>query len=273
MRKRLAILTALLPLTLAIFVALLVVAQKPLPVKGNDQQNQPQDKCSETNHNAQAVAATEVEEENAANAQRYAYYKAHHKEYLKAAIAPANLSNWVLTGLGVIGGIVAVLTLWVIKRQTNLQAAAMQQWVDVETRGVEVAKRPGKPFALELQFEAVNNTPYLLTIKKIVTTIAFYPGEWERFPVCESVRLPPGKDGKVSGYPFYIETTVETKEGFERRTLFSISGDVTFKDCLGTKQTQWFGGLYECEPGNFRYLKPIGTVADKQEKKRDQKAD
>ncbi len=147
----------------------------------------------------------------------------------------------------------------------------MQQWVDVETRGVEAVSRPGKPFVLELRFEAVNNTPFLLTVQKIVTTVALYPGEWERFTVSESVRLPPSRDGKESGYPFYIETGIETKEGFERRTLFTISGDVTFKDCLGAMQTQWFGGLYECEPENFRYLKPLGTVPDKQEKKRGQK--
>lgn len=263
MLKRLAILTVLA-------WSILAGAQKPLPVQRNEQQNQPQDKSGETSQNTQAIAATEVEEENAANAQRYAYYKAHPKEYLKTAIAPANLSNWILAGLGVIGGIIAGSTLWVIKRQIDLQAAGMQQWVDVEARGVEIVTCWKKGFALQLQFEAVNNTPWLLTIQKIVTTVALYPGEWERFTVSPGERLPPSKEGKSSGCPFFIETGMETKEGFEKRTLFTISGEVTFKDCLGIIRVQSFDGLYECSPGHFAYLEPIGISPDKQEKKRKQ---
>jgi hypothetical protein len=66
------------------------------------------------------MQSPEVSKENAENAERYAYYKAHPKEYLKAAIAPANLSNWVLAFLGIIGGLVAILTLFVIKRQLDM---------------------------------------------------------------------------------------------------------------------------------------------------------
>jgi len=144
----------------------------------------------------------------------------------------------------------------------------MQQWVDVEPRGVEVITgwRPGrKPFEIRLQFEAVNNTPFLLTIQKTVTTISLWAGHSETSTVDVGGSLPPCRNGKSGGHPFYIETGIETKEGFERGTLFTINGEITFRDCLGKIQEQWFGGLYECAPGHFEKLSVSGVVPDKQE--------
>jgi hypothetical protein len=118
---------------LAIFgllvLGVLGCAQKPLPMNGGQQQQQPQPHAETPHPAAPQPCTSEVCKENTGNAERYAYYKAHPKEYLKAAIAPANLSNWILAGLGVIGGIVALGTLLVIKRQTDHMVASERAWL------------------------------------------------------------------------------------------------------------------------------------------------
>jgi hypothetical protein len=241
-------------------------------VDGSHQQEQTQRQADTSQPAAPIPCASEVCKENAENAERYTYYKAHPKEYLKAAIAPANLSNWILAALGAIGVLGAILTLVVIKRQVVLQGAAMQQWVDVETRGVSVKTTWNKPFTLELQFEAVNNTPFLLTINKIVTTVALWCDAWEEFTVETWDRLPPAKDGKISGHCFYIETSMATKEEFEKVTLFTMTHKITFTDCLGKKRTQWFSGHYDCGPDRLERMGYMGIVPDKQEHKYDPRA-
>jgi hypothetical protein len=58
-------------------------------------------------------------------------------KYLEDAFAAANLSNWVLACLGIIGGIVAVFTLRLIKRQANTmdkQAADARESSEEATR-------------------------------------------------------------------------------------------------------------------------------------------
>jgi hypothetical protein len=98
----------------------LACAQKPLPVDRSQQQQQPQKQAQAPQPAAPQPCTSEVCKENAENAERYAYYKSHPKEYLKAAFAPANLSNWILAGLGAVGGLLAILTILVIKRQADL---------------------------------------------------------------------------------------------------------------------------------------------------------
>jgi hypothetical protein len=108
---------------------LLAAIQKPLPVLGKDQQQQAQTKSAENQPSASSVIASEIDKENTENAERYAYYKAHPKEYLKAAFAPANLSNWILAGLGVIGGVIAAITLSTFKRQTDHIITSERAWI------------------------------------------------------------------------------------------------------------------------------------------------
>lgn len=101
-------------------LGVLTSAQKPLPVDGSHQQEQTQPHVDKAPLVAPPPCASEVCKENAENTERFAYYEAHPNEYLKAAIAPANLSNWILAFLGVIGGVVAVITLFLIKRQADI---------------------------------------------------------------------------------------------------------------------------------------------------------
>lgn len=118
---------------LAILVILFAFAQIPLPMKGENRQNQAQDRTSKADLDAQAAATAEVNEETAANAERYAYYRTHPKEYLKAAVAPANLSNWVLAALGIVGGIVALCTLFAIKKQAHHTVTSERAWLIIKS--------------------------------------------------------------------------------------------------------------------------------------------
>jgi hypothetical protein len=130
MLKRLAILGILL-------VGALTCAQEPLPVNGGKQQEHPQAHTDTGQPAAPPLCTSEVCKENAENAERYAYYKAHPNEYWKAAIAPANASNWILTILGGIGGGVAVITLILIKSQADTMET---QAKDARESGVEATK-------------------------------------------------------------------------------------------------------------------------------------
>lgn len=173
----------------------------------------------------------------------------------------------------------AFLTLYAIWRQVKesaaatkamresirIQEAGMQQWIDVETRGMETSAKWVRPVSFRLQFEAINNTPWLLTIQKIETTVSLWAEKWETFTVSHCVPLPPSRDGKSSGYGFYVESDEVNKVLSERGdTLPTINGEITFKDCLGNICVQPFGGFYSCGPAHFEYMKPIGVVPDKE---------
>lgn len=256
---------------LAILVLVLACAQKPFPIQGEYQHNQPESKAAESYPNAQAVAAAEVEEENAANAQRKVYYQAHPQEYFWASIAPANFSNWILAGLGLVGGVLGGLTLWTINRQVNLQAAALRQWVDVE--GVEAgsdklaiinALLSGHE-QIELRLQAVNNTPYPLTLKKIVSHLNQYkPSDhdrWDRFEARETVILPPSKGTMKSSHPFFIPISIEEEmvEVFHAgRYPVGVRVDILFEDCMGKKQKQEFAGMYMIGPDCLKALPYAG---------------
>ncbi len=165
----------------------------------------------------------------------------------------------------------AFLTLYAIWRQVKesaaatkamresirIQEAGMQQWIDVETRGMETSAKWVRPVSFRLQFEAINNTPWLLTIQRIETTYAVWCDKWETFTVSHLVPLPPSRNGGNSGYAFFLEVD-------SMNSLPTISGKITFKDCLGNTRIQPFGGLYECGPDHFEYLKPVGIVPDKE---------
>lgn len=103
----------------------------------------------------QSVALTEVNKDNAENAQRYAYYRAHPKEYLKAATGPANASNWILACLGIIGAIVGIRTLLVVGRQVTNAMRSDRAWLVVETAEL-VEGNPSQPGQVFVQCAVKN---------------------------------------------------------------------------------------------------------------------
>jgi hypothetical protein len=117
---------------LAVLAFLSAAAQNPLPTLGNEQPRQTQVATEKSGPNVQPAARLEADKGNAENAQTFAYYKAHPKEYLKAAIAPANASNWILACLGIIGAGVGIGTLWVVGRQVTNAMRSDRAWLVVE---------------------------------------------------------------------------------------------------------------------------------------------
>ena len=180
-------------------------------------------------------------------------------------------SNWALA-------VVGVATVWAIWKQAketaqatnamretvDLQKASMEQWVDIEPGGTET---PGvsntKPFEFRPMFEAVNNTPFPLTIRKIITKVSLSANEWETFTVAPYQILPPSNPDKKRSYPFFLDMTMpEIPIGWEQHgTVITVNGELTFVDCLQRIRTQQFGGLYRCGPAAFEYLKPSGIIA------------
>jgi|ERR1035438_5971008 hypothetical protein len=132
-----------------VVLAIVLAAQNPIPRDWGQQQEHSQTHSDQRN-SIYPLAESPPElanDKKGTAAKRYAYYKTETEEYLKASVAPAYLSNWVLAALGIVGGIFAGFTLGTIKRQVAIQSAAMQQWIDVETRGVDVGERSRLRFA------------------------------------------------------------------------------------------------------------------------------
>jgi hypothetical protein len=123
---------------------------------GYDHSRQTQDATEKPCPNAQPVAIAEVDKENAENAQKYAYYKAHPKEYLKAAFAPANASNWILACLGIIGAVVGIGTLRVVGRQVTNAMRSDRAWLVVEKAEL-VEGNPSQPGQVFVQCAVKNN--------------------------------------------------------------------------------------------------------------------
>jgi hypothetical protein len=73
---------------LTILLLVMSLANKPLPVHGNGDHQQSDSKQDTTDPASPPHVATEVEKENASNAERYAYYKTHKKEYIKKLPSP-----------------------------------------------------------------------------------------------------------------------------------------------------------------------------------------
>ena len=81
----------------------------------------------------------------------------------------------------------------VTNRQARIQAAAMQQWIEIEPIAVVSPRVPTDPLEVTLQFELLNRTAYLFTVKKIITTAANGAGPAQTFTV------QPGTPIRVNG--------------------------------------------------------------------------
>ena len=90
------------------------------------------------------------------------------------------------------------------------------------------------------------------------------------FTIETNVTLAPQQDSPIKRYPFYVPTQSITKIEIENGTLVTINGEITFKNCLGKIQTDYFGGFYRCEGDTFRYLKATGLVPERTEEKESQ---
>ena len=92
-----------------------------------------------------------------------------------------------------------------MRESIRIQEAGMQQWIDVETRGMETSAKWVRPVSFRLQFEAINNTPWLLTIQKIETTVSLWAEKWETFTVSHCVHCPQAGTERAAGMAFMLK--------------------------------------------------------------------
>jgi hypothetical protein len=229
-------------LLLAMFLIVgLAGAQKPLPVNGGDQHKQAQGESNDSKPDIQAIVAAEVRKENAANAQKYAYYKAHPKEYFRDAFAPANLSNWILAGLGVIGGVIAVITLVTFKRQTDHMIASERAWIKAIIHNIEIL-RGAPPIGVVVGLKNGGKTPgfvfeignvieILKTKESLPATPREYPPEtvfrWEEpgLPLA-----PEDSHGK-----WVLKTAQDTERIFNGEDVLWVRGYVKYHDAFSNE--------------------------------------
>ena len=233
---------------IAVFTLLLAIAQKPLPMYGNGQPRQTQDTTEKPLTNAQPVAITEADKDTAENAQKFAYYKAHPKEYLKAAIAPANASNWILACLAIIGAGVGIGTLCVVGMQVNNTMRSDRAWLVVEKAEL-VEGNPNQPGQVFVQC-AVKN--YGKTVARVLEMNA----RWGVGPVNN-----PGKTWDVS--LLALAKNVHSKWTFLAGTTSAMHSPVQgFTARAGGKVTVGF------QPGETQFIHGVVFYWDAFTKKR-----
>ncbi|MGO9325209.1 MAG: hypothetical protein ACLP07_11670 [Terracidiphilus sp.] len=256
MRKRLAMLGILL-------AGILACAQKPLPMEGSQQQKQSQSHADEAQPNTPPPCVSEVCKENAENAERYAYYKTHPEEYLKAAIAPANLSNWILASLGVIGGILALFTILTMRWSAERQLRA---YVTVE-RGIianvanPVHNRKDNPETVARIIDPQAGPTAQITIKNTGQTPAYNLIHWgsidiREYPLTTKLPTMPKPDHsywnvlgptvpEVKTLRMPRPLTAEEIEGLRNgfRAIY-CNGEIRYKDAFKKKRWTRYRCMY-----------------------------
>jgi hypothetical protein len=158
-------------------------------------------------------------------------------------------ATWLLVLIGAFGILYAVKTLKVmdqqaklstktlgaIKRQADLQQAAMQQWVTIGKWVVDYAVN-----TLDIKMDIHNPTKLPLTV--LTTKVRIGENECLR---------PHGI--QVSGYtPFRAEvftydlSAKEVDEFMRGGILFVVTGVVVYRDCFGDTKEDFFSGLLNC---------------------------
>jgi hypothetical protein len=112
-------------------------AQNPVSQNGGKQQEHPETHADTAQSQTPGPSLSDADRQNANASPKEAEQEAKSKKYLEDAFAPANLSNWILAVLGIVGGIAAVVTLFFIKRQVDIME---QQAKDAQASGVEAAR-------------------------------------------------------------------------------------------------------------------------------------
>jgi hypothetical protein len=232
---------------LMMFGVLFVGAQNYVPLQWNEQQQNSQPHASESQPYPPLIVTSEIDKENAANAERYAYYKAHPKEYLKAALAPANASNWVLTVLGLVAAGIGLLTIVAIKGQSDIQAASLKQWVDVEAIDANSSPLFDGDVPLEsakvwLTFKASNNTSLPLTLRRVESEVRNPDGTFQPSIVSDDVVLAPHSSDKSGGYTFFATAALTGKEYVElfskKNAFFRVSMKIKFSPALRQRKLE-----------------------------------
>lgn len=261
-------------LALAVIVTALAVCCAVIPVHGQqtgDSANHQQQKSP-----SQTSSGVVVNEET--SGRQSDKNDDHSQNYFYRLIAAETLPNTILCLVGIVGIVAAIRTLGlmqhqvdVMRQQADIQAAGMQQWVDVEEREVNAHEMKDQSLKLELTFEAVNNTNYPLTIEQVVTSFELLTRAPIKFTIRDIKMLAPSAKSGMNLYPFFVSARLEGNDvdRVMKGTVVGIFGQITFKDCLQQTRVQDFGGMYLCSMKGFKYMKPMGMVPDQETDKDD----
>jgi len=198
--------------------------------------------------------------------------------------APANMPNWALTLVAGWAGIMALMTLWAIRKQADIQAAGMKQWVDVQVinSDCELSYVLGgvalHAETIRIWFSASNQTPYPLTIEEVFVELSRRRSDgpkWEAYRKKEIIILSPSKDREptvigqksIFDHHFYITLKLDDQlieEYKSQKLAVSISGHVTFNPVIGPVESQSFAYLISCGLNNVHVL-PLGSELEKGE--------
>jgi hypothetical protein len=250
---------------LAIAIA---AAQNLVPTKGVSSDPPPSQNQS---------SISEVDKENSDNAERFAYYKAHPKEYLKAAVTPSNLSNWILAGLGVVGGFVGLVTLCVIKRQVDLMEDTakkqLRAYVVVQFASIANVANPlpaiGNPRETEARITYQEWGPVgVVQIKNTGLTPALAVHHWgefcaREFPLTSALKTKPKEQlgsltilgaGIVSRKRHSLphRLTDEQIQGLRNGTLAIYAhGEISYRDIYGKAHFTRYRLMYSSRGGTI----------------------
>lgn len=140
---------------------MLWAAQHPIPTDGGKQQEHPQTN-SRTPQPSTPSPLSEDAKKKRVDGEKDAPQESKAKKYLEDAFAPANLSNWILAGLGVIGGIMAGITLRVIVKQAN----HMERQTKILEDSVAVAQKSADAALLNAKALINAERPWLVVRQK-----------------------------------------------------------------------------------------------------------
>jgi hypothetical protein len=143
----------------------------------------------------------------------------------------------------------------------RLQEVAMLQWVNVLPLSVGIPKNLTNPRQVTLQFEIVNRTDFLLTIRRIETEVTAHRDHSSISKIDCNVPLVPRKSDDDSSHPFFARTTVDMGSWSEKGRIFIVAGTITYLNCSGKEERQDIQELYlGFMDGRLERMKPAGMV-------------
>ena len=148
------------------------------------------------------------------------------------------------------------------ERQIGLQSIAMSQWVNIEPIKTVTPPAFQNPSEVVLEFQVLNKTDYLLTVKKIEAEV-FYGGKARIFKVSGSDPVPPEKSSADGGLPFFLILLANRSTWSDSGAMFFVGGEVTYLDCMDIERTQEFRDMFHgYEDGRLVRKKSSGQVPE-----------
>jgi hypothetical protein len=186
--------------------------------------------------------------------------------------APANVPNWVLALVAGWAGVMALKTLWAIRKQVDLQAAGMKQWLEVDAYQLAIDKPISEPIngplkaaSIQIRWRAINRTPLPLTIERVVIRLS-RAIKWEDIEIVEERLLPPFRDGVESAYRFFAPLHLDeaqTKSLLAHDLLLTATIRIYFVEASRIKAEQTFDFTLLCSPNDLTPLVYVGKPPTK----------